>query len=135
MANYPLPDDDRLFGLIKETFDTLPGPEMARLNQFEQRLNRKLPDRKSISVIKKIPWWVVLMFGCSVVAATWWAGDILNNQKPVQVEEILPVESNDIEQTNNPDQRSINSISPTEEDHLETNYDDDSPIIYQRENF
>jgi len=71
MNKYPVPGDDRLEILIKEAYDYMPGSEMARIYQLEERFGHYLRAEKPRSAMNKIPWWIVLLLTGGIATAAW----------------------------------------------------------------
>ena len=136
MNNYPLPSDERLEGLIKEAYETVSGPEMARIYQLEERLIRRLPARKLSSRVNNIPWWIVLLVTGGMVTAAWWAGEYFTEDTIEQANDLMQADtiSRDVVETGE-DQDDKNSNIPEEREEVQQRTDDNNPIIYQRENF
>jgi len=92
MARFPVPDEERLGRLIFEAHEYLPGPDMARLRELEERLNRKAV-RRAPRRIPRAPWWLILLLAGGVATAAWWSLDRLRDRPAAGPPRILPQES------------------------------------------
>ena len=81
MSRYPLPSDDHLERLIRESFEFTQGPDMPRLDQIGKRLARTALSQPGRQV-NTLPWWIVLLLAGGFVAAAWWAADMLYPDSP-----------------------------------------------------
>lgn len=81
MARFPVPDKDRLGRLIFEAHEYLPGPDMARLRELEERLNRKA-FRQTRRRMPRAPWWVILLLAGGAATAAWWSLEQLREPQP-----------------------------------------------------
>ena len=68
--------------LIREAFDTQPGPDMARLERIETRLSRQRNPEERIARVNTLPWWIVLLLTAGFATAAWWAGEAWLGNKP-----------------------------------------------------
>ena len=127
MSKFPLPADDRLENLIRESFEYTPGPDMCRLEQLENRLARTTRPRRPVNTL---PWWIVLLLAGGFAAAAWWAGEkwIEISSEPLTVPSPAEPSLNEDRRGNTP-----NAESPSEGQ--ATSPRRDTSVIYQRENF
>ncbi len=135
MNNYPLPSDERLEDVIKEAFETSPGPEMAHIYRLEERLIRRLPSVKARPGVNKTPWWIVLVLSAGMASAAWMVSETLfNEDENTEQETMINIATDD-----NGDSETIsenqNPVPEQQFDEQQFSRDDESPIIYQRENF
>jgi len=134
MSKYPLPSDTRLEHLIRESFDQIPGPQMARLEQIEQRLQTTLSRQPSCSKANKTPWWLVLLLTGGIATAAWWAGELLQIDSAVDTQtdryerSIFGVDGTTGVEVHPPGRE---ETAPPQQQ--EPDYGRESPIIYQRE--
>jgi hypothetical protein len=74
MPRFALPPDAQFEALLREAYDFMPGPDMARLAEIESRLlrgaRRPVP-RRRVSP----PWWALLLLAGGAATAAWWAGE------------------------------------------------------------
>jgi len=126
MVERPLPDDERLCRLINEAYEYLPGPDMSRLSRLQERLIRRAPGRRTRYRPRRLPWWIALLLVSGAAVAAWWAG-ILSfpehafQPAPRQVAPPAPPRG----------QEKTRRQEPPSSEH----YKEDSPVIYQREDF
>ncbi len=78
MDRFLLPSDDRLEQLLRESFESMPGPDMRRLEQRERKIVRTGVSTKR--QVNTLPWWIVLLLGGSIVVAAWWVTDIQSSK-------------------------------------------------------
>ena len=74
MSKFPVPAEDRLEQLIRESFDFMPGPDMARLAQIGDKLSRYPAPEKRVSAVNRLAWWIVLLLAGGFATAAWWSG-------------------------------------------------------------
>lgn len=125
MAERPVPEEARLGRLIFEAHEYLPGPDMARLQQLEEHLDRQATRRRRSG--KKIgrSWWLALFLIGGAAAAAWWGGWI--PERPAQ--QTAPAQRPGVKQPRAaPEKKSLTATGGGQGE-------DDSPVIYQRENF
>lgn len=72
MSRFPPPPEARLEQLLHEAFEFMPGPDMARLREVEQRVLRALPRRRQSAAA---PWWLVLLLAGGAAAAAYVASE------------------------------------------------------------
>lgn len=75
------PDGARLERLLYEAFEFAPGPDMRRLGEIEERLERALRAPASRPA-RGAPWWAVLLIAGGAAAAAWWAGSPADKKGP-----------------------------------------------------
>jgi hypothetical protein len=129
MNRFPLPSDDRLEQLLRDSFESMPGPDMRRIELLERKLVRtgSTPAKNRVNTL---PWWIVLLLGGGIAAATWWVGDIIldNNARPV-----IPQESGLIVPADQPvDAATSTADDPQVQQNAEAT-NRESPVIYQSE--
>jgi len=134
MSKYPLPSDTRLEHLIRESFDQMPGPQMARLEQVEQRLQSSLSRQPSCNKANKTPWWIVLLLTGGFAAAAWWAGELFQPDSAVDTQ----TDSDERSIFGGDDTTDKEGYPPASDEtapqqELEQDFGRESPIIYQRE--
>ncbi len=130
MNRFSLPSDDRLEQLLRDSFESMPGPDMRRLDQLERKLVRT-----GVSTGKRqvntLPWWIVLLLGGGIAAATWWAGDmILGNSNRVTV---MQRQSGQIQAVDVPADSASPAADALESQQTEGATEKESPVIYQSE--
>jgi len=129
MINFPLPSDDRLLQLIRESFEITPGPEMRRLNQLEERLARISTGARPRQKLNTLPWWIVLIV-TGTAAAAWWAADMMYPESPVDTQ--TDGYESSIFGNDEPDRSEpVQDADQQQSQEYESNRE--SPIIYQRE--
>ena len=130
MNRFPLPSDDRLEQLLRDSFESMPGPDMRRLEQLERKLLRT-GSTPAKSRVNTLPWWIVLLLGGGIAAATWWAGDmILGNTNRVSV---MQRESGQIQAVDVPADSASPPADVLESQQTEGTTERESPVIYQSE--
>jgi len=130
MNRFPLPSDDRLEQLLRDSFESMPGPDMRRLEQLERKLLRT-GSAPAKSRVNTLPWWIVLLLGGGIAAATWWAGDMIlgnNNRVPV-----MQRESGQIQAVDAPADSALPPAVALESQQTEGTTERESPVIYQSE--
>jgi len=130
MNRFPLPSDERLEQLLRDSFELMPGPDMRRLEQLERKLVRT-GSTPAKSRVNTLPWWIVLILGGGIAAATWWAGDMIlgnNNRLPV-----MQRESGQIQAVDAPVESTPPPANALESQQTEGTTERESPVIYQSE--
>ena len=131
MSRFPLPDDVTLERLIKESCEYMPGPDMARFAQLEQRLNRHPVEKVNNKSTNKLFWWIVLFITGGFAWAAWWTNSYFSDE-PTNVPQSVE-NSTSVIQHNNVSTDVITGKEQTEDS--ETVRSVKSPVIYQREGF
>jgi len=131
MAGFPVPPEARLEALLREAFEFMPGPDMARLAEIEQRLLRAA-QRPAAPRRAMLPWWAILLLAGGAATAAWWAGEILTEQNDAPDRYTIEPEASAGEagaerrqDPASPLERKAEAASPPT--------DDQSRIIYERE--
>ncbi len=134
MNKYPIPSDERLEQLICESFECMPGPDMQRLHQLEQRLARIPAPYHRGEKPNTLPWWIVLLAAGSFAAAAWWAGEKWSGSPKPWPGVGTIMSDREITGGNNGASRadSEKAQDATAEQQVEER--SDSPVIYLREN-
>ena len=133
---FPLPDDADLEKMIGQAFDIQYRPESERINRIEEHLLHKIKRRKPENNLNKIPWWIVLILTGGFATAAWWAGDkLFNVDREIKMNKEM--NSRSIDSIMKPESKNIDEKIKIEgkiqkNDVIQEN---DSPIIYQREQF
>lgn len=133
MSNFPLPVDEVLERLIRESFEYTPGPDMRRLEHLEKRLFRAVSPQ-SRRPVNTLPWWIVLLLAGGFAAAAWWAGNILTETRETdrQIESSTVTE---IERIPGDSDEQGAVEQPVQENGVGYDADRDTPVIDQRETF
>jgi cytoskeletal protein RodZ len=135
MSKYPLPSDDRLEQLIRESFEHMPGPQMARLEQIEQRLKPAMSKRTTDRTVNKMPWWAVLLLTGGFAAAAWWAGErIMDRNNGTEEDSIFNVIEHQSPDVNEMNTENTDSADSQHQQSMPAP-ENESPVIYQRESF
>lgn len=132
MSRFPLPADDRLEIMIRESFDSMPGPDMRRLEQLESRLARTTTQNKRPGV-NTLPWWIILILMGGFATASWWvANRTFNDHGDEQAAMTdIPEQRAAVEQNNGGNSDPL----PGESSPAGQSEEQKSPVIYTRENF
>ena len=133
MTRFPVPGDRRLEQLIRESFDFLPGPDMARLGNIEANLSHHLKGEKRGTAASTLPWWIVLLLTAGFAAAAWWAGERWQGKNPLTP----PVNLQDKKETSGFEtgKRDRDEARELHNKQDKSKEEDQSAVIYQRESF
>jgi len=130
MNRFPLPSDERLEQLLRDSYESMPGPDMRRLDLLERKLVRT-----GVSTGKRqvntLPWWIVLLLGGGIAAASWWAADIIfvknDGASEIQMENVR------IQPVDAPADGVSSGATVPERQQTEGATERESPVIYQSE--
>lgn len=125
------PDNDDMARLIATSFDALPGPDEERLEAVRARLETQLK-RPRHHVHGKGWLWLFLLLGGAVSAAWWLNGILISNEVEQPSIDTSTSRSNNSADAiyEGADSQQASGSDDTERIH---GYQEDSPIIYQRE--
>ena len=128
----PLPSEEHLQALIRETFDGLPGPERDRLHALRDELLRRRVARPRQGRWQNLPWWVIGLLAAGVATAGWWLGGGFTTPPETSTVSEQPAPQASSPQRQDAERRRQTKAveSPVDEPATERTR---SPIIYQRE--
>lgn len=125
MTDRPLPGEERLGRLIHEAYEYMPGPDMSRLYQLQNRLHRQVYGHR-VRAARRLPWWITLLLVSGAAAAAWWGGVTLLHRRGAEPAPRPPAPATEAPRDHNGGTRAAPDSSQKK---------DDSPVIYQREGF
>jgi len=113
----------------------MPGPQMARLEQIEQRLKPAMSKRTTDRTVNKMPWWAVLLLTGGFAAAAWWAGErIMDRNNGTEEDSIFNVIEHQSPDVNEMNTENTDSADSQHQQSMPAP-ENESPVIYQRESF